>query len=62
MTLFFYSCIVKVTFFDEFAEYVDQALKQAVSHPVTIIIGSAKLGRFQGTCLFLQCLIISKPL
>ncbi|KAK1384738.1 DUF223 domain-containing protein [Heracleum sosnowskyi] len=39
---------VKVTFFDDFAENVENVLKKEQNYPIAIIIASAKIGRFLG--------------
>ena len=42
------SNIVKVTFWDEFAVYFDQLLKQKFDYPLIIIIGSCKVTKWNG--------------
>lgn len=46
---FINSCTVKVTFFDDIAQELEDAINNEVGANVVIIIASAKIGSFQGT-------------
>lgn len=53
------SCVRKVTFFDNFAQDVDEKLNQQTDESFIIVIASAKVNKYEGNLPFrIECVLV----